>query len=142
MKEIKGSVMINVPAEKVWAVLSERAMYKEWNPFITQLSGELKEGNLLDATVAIPDRKDTVFKTKVIKVEPNKELLTRGAIRKGLLTSEHSFLIEVIGDSKCVFSQKVIFTGLMTLFAGKTIKAAQINLNKMNDEMKKRCEKK
>ncbi len=142
MKEIKGSVMINVPADKVWAVLSERALYQEWNPFITQLSGELKEGNPLDVTVVLPDRKDTKFKSKVIKVEPNKELLTRGAIKKGLLTSEHSFLIETIEEKKCVFSQRVVFTGLMTLFAGKTIKAAQVNLNKMNEEMKKRCEKK
>ncbi|OPX65778.1 MAG: Polyketide cyclase / dehydrase and lipid transport [Methanomassiliicoccales archaeon PtaB.Bin215] len=142
MKEIKGSVMINVPADKVWAVLSERALYQEWNPFITQLSGELKEGNLLDVTVVLPDRKDTKFKSKVVKVEPNKELLTKGAIKKGLLTSEHSFLIEVIEENKCVFSQKVIFTGLMTLFAGKVIKDSQVALNRMNEEMKKRCEKK
>ncbi len=132
--------MINVPAEKVWTVLSERAMYKEWNPFLTQLSGELKEGNLLDVTVALPDRPDTKFRSKVMKMESGKELLTKGAIKKGLLTSEHSFLIETIDDHKCVFSQKVIFTGLMTLFAGKTIKAAQVNLNKMNEALKKRCE--
>ncbi|HIH76562.1 MAG TPA: SRPBCC domain-containing protein [Methanomassiliicoccales archaeon] len=142
MKEIKGSVMINVPAEKVWTVLSESAMYKEWNPFITQWSGELKEGNLLDVTIALPDRPDTKFKSKVMRVESGKEILTKGAIKKGLLTSEHSFLIETIEDSKCVFSQRIKFTGLMTLFVGKTIKAAQVNLNKMNEELKKRCEKK
>jgi hypothetical protein len=142
MKEIKGSVMINVPADKVWAVLSERALYQEWNPFITQLSGELTEGNLLDVTVVLPDRKDTKFRSKVMKVEPNKELLTKGAIKRGLLTSEHSFLIETIEENKCVFSQKIVFTGLMTLFAGKVIKDSQVALNKMNEEMKKRCEKK
>ncbi len=142
MKEIKGSVMINVPADKVWAVLSERALYQEWNPFITQLSGELKEDNLLDVTVVIPDRKDTKFKTRVVKAETNKEVLTKGAIKKGLLMSEHSFLIEVLEDNKCVFSQKVVFTGFMSLFAGKTAKAAHVNLNKMNEELKKRCENK
>ncbi len=140
MKEIKGSVMINVPADKVWAVLSERALYQEWNPFITQLSGELKEGNLLDVTVALPNRPDTKFKSKVIRMESGKEFLTKGAIKKGLLTSEHSFLIETIEEKKCVFSQRVVFTGLVTLFSGKTIKAAQINLNKMNEALKKRCE--
>jgi len=142
MKEIKGSVMINVPADKVWTVLSERALYKEWNPFITQLSGELKEGNLLDVTVVLPDRPDTKFRSKVIKLESGKELLTKGAIKKGLLTSEHSFLIETIEEKKCVFSQKIKFTGLMTLFAGKVIKDSQFALNKMNEELKKRCEKK
>ncbi|KAF5044261.1 hypothetical protein DSECCO2_493620 [anaerobic digester metagenome] len=132
--------MINVPADKVWAVLSERALYQEWNPFITQLSGELKEGNLLDVTVALPNRPDTKFKSKVIRMESGKEFLTKGAIKKGLLTSEHSFLIETIEEKKCVFSQRVVFTGLVTLFSGKTIKAAQINLNKMNEALKKRCE--
>jgi len=141
MKEIKGSVMINVPAEKVWSTLTDFATYKDWNPFLTQMNGELKEGNLFDVVVALPDRPDTKFKTKVIKAEPNKELLTKGAIKKGLLTSEHSFLIEVIEENKCVFSQKVVFTGLMTIFAGKTIKESQVALNKMNEELKKRCEK-
>jgi hypothetical protein len=142
MKEIKGSVMINVPAEKVWSNLTDFASYKDWNPFITQMSGELKEGKLFDVVVAIPDRKDTKFKTKIVKTETNKEVLTKGAIKKGLLTSEHSFLIETIEENKCVFSQKVVFTGIMSLFAGKTVKAAQVNLNKMNEELKKRCEKK
>jgi len=142
MKEIKGSVMINVPAEKVWSTLTDFASYKDWNPFITQMSGELKEGELFDVVVALPDRADTKFKSKILKAEPNKELLTKGAIKKGLLNSEHSFLIEKIEDSKCVFSQRVVFTGLMSLFAGKTVKAAHVNLNKMNEELKKRCEKK
>lgn len=142
MKEIKGSVMINVPAEKVWSTLTGFASYKDWNPFITQMSGELKEGNLFDVVVAIPDHNDIKFKTKVVKAETNRELLTKGAIKKGLLTSEHSFLIETIEDSKCVLSQKVVFTGLMSFFIGKTAKAAQVNLNKMNEGLKKRCEKK
>lgn len=142
MKEIKGSVMINVPADKVWTVLSERAMYKEWNPFITQLSGELKEGNLLDVVVVLPDRPDTRFKSKVMKLESGKEILTKGAVKKGLLSSEHSFLIEPIEDNKCVFSQKVVFHGLGVYFSGKVIKASQTALTKMNEELKKRCEKK
>lgn len=142
MKEIKGSVMINVPADKVWTVLSERAMYKEWNPFTTQLSGELKEGNLLDVVVVLPDRPDTRFKSKVMKLESGKEILTKGAVKKGLLSSEHSFLIEPIEDNKCVFSQKVVFRGLGVYFSGKVIKASQTALTKMNEELKKRCEKK
>ncbi len=140
MKEIKGSVMINVPADKVWSTLTDFASYKDWNPFLTQMSGELKAGNMFDVTVALPDRPDTKFKTRIVKIEPNREFLTKGAIKKSLLTSEHSFLIETIGDSKCVFSQKIVFTGIMSLFAGKTAKAAQVNLNKMNEALKKRCE--
>ncbi len=88
------------------------------------------------------DDGDIKFKSKVIRVESGKEVLTKGAIKKGLLTSEHSFLIETIEDNKCVFSQRIKFTGLMTLFAGKVIKDSQVALNKMNEELKKRCEKK
>jgi hypothetical protein len=87
MKEIKGSVMINVPAEKVWTSLTDFASYPEWNPFITQMKGELKEGNVFDVTVTLPGRKDAKFRSKTVKINPGKEMLFKGAIKRGL--SEH-----------------------------------------------------
>lgn len=142
MKEIKGSVMINVPAEKAWTVLAEIVSYSEWNPFMTQLSGELKEGGVLDVVLKLPDRPDIEFKTRVIKLEQGREILTTGAIKRGWLTSEHSLLIEPIEESKCVFSQRIVFRGLGAYFAGKAIKEYQKALNRMNEGMKMRCERK
>ena len=42
--EIRTEVEIAAPAAEVWRTLTAFADYGEWNPFITQLSGELREG--------------------------------------------------------------------------------------------------
>ncbi|NLX47724.1 MAG: SRPBCC domain-containing protein [Euryarchaeota archaeon] len=140
MKEIKGSVMINVPAEKVWSTLVDFPAYKDWNPFITQMSGELKEDGIFDVTISLPDREDSKFQSTLVKMETNKELLLKGKIGF-LMSEERSMLIEAIEESKCVFSQHIAYKGLMSMFAGKTVKASQTALNRMNEELKKRCEK-
>ena len=141
MKEIKGSVIINVPAEKVWATVTDFSSYPEWNPFVTRMEGELKEGGVFDIVVSLPERDEIKYRSTLVKMEKDKELLFKGKVRF-LLSEEHSKLIEQIEDSKCVFSQRITFKGLLTLFAGKVIKDSQVGLNKMNEELKKRCEKK
>jgi hypothetical protein len=141
MKEIKGSVMINVPAEKVWATVTDFSSFPEWNPFVTRMEGELKEGGAFDIVVSLPDRDDIKYKTTLVKMEKDKELRFKGKVNS-LLSEEHSKLIEQVEDSKCVFSQQMVFKGLLTLFAGKIIRDSQIGLNRMNEELKKRCEKK
>jgi hypothetical protein len=142
MKEIKGSVMINAPADKAWTILKDFASYPQWNPFITEMKGEVKEGSVIDVTISLPDRKDTNFKSKVIRVDQGKEVRTRGAIKKGMLTSEHLFLIESLGEAKCMFTQNIKFTGFMSFFVGSIIRDTHKALNRMNDETKKLCEKK
>lgn len=44
MKEIKTEIDISSTPENVWRILTDFSKYLEWNPFIDQISGELKEG--------------------------------------------------------------------------------------------------
>ncbi|MCG7844340.1 MAG: SRPBCC domain-containing protein [Methanomassiliicoccales archaeon] len=141
MKEIKGSVMINVPAEKVWATITDFSSYPEWNPFVTRMEGELRLGSAFDVVVTLPERDDIKYRSTLVKMEKDKELQFKGKIRS-LLSEEHSKFIEQIEESKCMFSQSIAFKGFLTLFAGKIIKDSQVGLNKMNEELKKRCEMK
>ncbi|MFC2112118.1 hypothetical protein ACFLTA_02525 [Bacteroidota bacterium] len=39
--------------DKAWEILSDFPSYPEWNPFITQISGELKTGSKLNVTMEI-----------------------------------------------------------------------------------------
>lgn len=48
MKQLKFSIAINAPKEKVWSTLWQDATFREWAGLIdpgTHLVGELKEGN-------------------------------------------------------------------------------------------------
>jgi len=141
MKEIKGSIMINVPAEKVWATITDCSSYPEWNPFVTRMDGEMKEGGVFDVVVSLPGRDDIKYRTTLMKMEKDKELRFKGKIMFQL-SEEHSKFIEQIEENKCVFSQSIVFRGLLSYFAGGVIKDSQLGLNKMNEEFKKRCEKK
>jgi|WetSurMetagenome_2_1015567.scaffolds.fasta_scaffold37129_3 hypothetical protein len=140
MKEIKGSIMINVPADKVWASLTDFTSYPKWNPFLTNMKGELEMGNVFDVTVSLPERKDTRFPSKIVRMDQGKEILAKGTIKKGMLYSDHLFLIEPLGENKCMFTQSIVFRGFMSYFAGGVIRDSQKGLNRMNEETKKLCE--
>jgi hypothetical protein len=140
MKEIKGSIDIDAPVGKVWGVLTDLKAYPQWNPFMTQLSGDLKEGSVLDVVVKIPGRKDTKFKTQLVKMVEKKEALFKGAIIKGLLTSDHLITLESLGENKTRLFQSITFKGLMSSFAGGTIRDSQKGLDLMNSAAKVRSE--
>jgi hypothetical protein len=140
MKEIKGSIDIDAPVGKVWGVLTDLKAYPQWNPFMTQLSGDLKEGSVLDVVVKIPGRKDTKFKTQLVKMVEKKEALFKGAIIKGLLTSDHLITLESLGENKTRLFQSITFKGLMSSLAGGTIRDSQKGLDLMNSAAKVRSE--
>lgn len=95
---------------------------------------------MFDVVVSLPERKESKFGSILVRMAENKELLFKGRVRF-LLSEEHSELIEQIEDSKCVFSQRIVFRGPLTLLAGKVIRDSYTGLRNMNDELKKCCEK-
>ena len=44
MREISTEIVINAPAENVWTVLTDCECYPEWNPFIPDAKGDVREG--------------------------------------------------------------------------------------------------
>jgi hypothetical protein len=140
MKEIRGSIDIDAPVGRVWEVMTDFKAYPQWNPFITKMSGELKEGSIFDVTVKIPSRKDSQFKSKLVKIVEKQELMFNGTIKKGILTDDHLFKLESFGENKTKMFQSIAFKGFMSYFAGSTIKDVQKGLDMMNSAFKVRCE--
>jgi hypothetical protein len=140
MKEIKGSIDIDAPVGKVWGVITDFKAYPQWNPFITQMSGDPKLGSVIDVVVKIPGRKDTKFKSELVKMEKNKEMLGKGTIMKALLTEDHLITFESLGENKTRLFQSITFKGLMSSLAGGTIRDSQKGLDLMNSAAKVRSE--
>ncbi|WP_083862001.1 SRPBCC family protein [Halogeometricum pallidum] len=44
MREIQTEIEIDAPPETVWEQLTDFASYEQWNPHISRVSGELREG--------------------------------------------------------------------------------------------------
>ena len=140
MKEIKGSVMIMAPAERVWARVIDFSSYSKWNPWIKSMNDESGSGNTYSVTVQPPGRDAMSFKSKVSRVEEGKEVLLRGKLMGGLVRDDHLLSVEPIDPGRTIFFQKVVFTGPMVALAGSTIQASRKGLEEMNAALKKLCE--
>jgi hypothetical protein len=140
MKEITGSVEINAPIAKVWEVATDFASYPKWNPFMVEMTGELKLGNVCTVVVRAPGRKDTQFPTKVMEMKEKQKLVFKGTPKKGLISDDHFFNFEQIGPDRTKFSQNIVFKGVMVPLAGGVINDSQKGLDEMNKALKTRCE--
>ena len=140
MKEIKGSIDIDVPVGRAWQVITDFKSYPEWNPWITRMEGDSKVGSRVGVTVKAPGRKDTNFTSEVLKIETNREILMRGKVMKGMLGDDHLFKFEPIDENRTRFFQSVVFKGALTPFMGGVIRDQQKGLDLMNKAMKESCE--
>jgi hypothetical protein len=140
MREIKAEIWINAPAERVWNVLNDFASYPEWNPFITTMAGENKLGSTLEVVAVPSGRKALNFKTELANRDENKELLMKSVYIRGLLKGQHAFFVDRIDAQRTLFSQTIVFSGVLRPLLGGTIRDTQKAMVQMNEAIKKRCE--
>ena len=63
-KEVNTQIHIHGPAALVWEVFSDFKSYKEWNPFIREVKGEVAIGNKIE--IQPTNQKAMSFKPKVL----------------------------------------------------------------------------
>jgi hypothetical protein len=115
MKNLNNELEINASAERVWQLLTDFASFPQWNPFIQQVSGELKRGAQLVVHIQPSGAQATTIRPMVLKAEPNRELRwLKQWLVPGLLDAEHSFTIEQLDANRVRFTQREIFTGLFS----------------------------
>jgi len=140
MKEIKGSVMILAPSEKVWATMTDFSSYPEWNPWLKRMAGELKVSSIYEVKAHPPGKEPTEFKAKVMRIEDGREVLFHGKFMGGLVKDAHLFTVDRLDAGRSIFFQSVVFSGPLAGLAGSTIEASKKGLEEMNAALKKRCE--
>jgi len=130
---------INLPArpDRVWAELTNFAAYPDWNPFITQASGDWAKGNTVAVTAGGMD-----FKPKVLAFESGKELRWLGSLLfKGLFDGEHYFLLNDNGDGTTTLTHGENFSGLLVpAFRKKLTTQTKSGFESMNEALRSRLE--
>jgi hypothetical protein len=114
---IETSVDIDATPQQVWATLVDFESYKEWNPTLIGMSGEVKEGARLSYRSASESLSPIVS-----KVEVNRELrweTHRGIV--GVFDGEHSFTLEELPGGRTRFTQSEQFRGVAVLFVTETL---------------------
>jgi len=121
VKELNNELEINTSAERVWQVLTDFASFPQWNPFIQRISGVLETGKQLEVRIQASNTAGMTIRPTVLKVEPNHELRWVGRWPiPGLRNDEHIFTIEPLDAERVRFTQREIFTGLLSSFHGRS----------------------
>jgi hypothetical protein len=132
VKIIETTSRIDVPPEIVWGVITDFRAYSEWNPFITSLEGDLREGARLRATFQLPDRKPRTFRPTVTVFDPGQRLvwLGRVAVPK-LFDAEHGLTVRAL-DSGTEFVHTERFRGVLPPLLGTILTATREAFNRMD----------
>lgn len=140
-KEIKTEIKIKASPKKVWEILTDQSEYPNWNPFIKKVDGKLKVGERLKVIIEPTNSSKMTFKPIVLAHEENKLLMWEGEfIIGGLFDGTHIFQLINGKNGTTIFRQSEIFKGVLVRFIN--LDNTKTGFEKMNNELKKRCEHK
>jgi hypothetical protein len=137
---IRTEIWIHRSPQQVWQVLTATAEYPTWNPMISRLTGELREGNVIEFREGTGSDGMT-FHPTVLRVRSPQELRWKGSVLlPGIFDGEHRFLLESEGNGTRLI-QSEEFTGLLAgrLMQG-VLRDTTDQMNTMNRALKERCE--
>ena len=131
--EIKTSIKINATPQQVWGIFSNFENYKNWNSFITSISGHMSVSKKINITAG-----DMKFSPKVLVFDEHKELKWKGKLLLPyVFDGIHQFLLIDNKDGTTTFHQNESFKGILIPFFKKKLNIdVKSKFEKMNTELK------
>jgi hypothetical protein len=137
--EIHTSIIIDAPAFSVWNLLTDLASYSRWNPFITRIEGELKQGGRLDMEMKL--EKVIAIDPVVQDVQLERQISWLNKSTGNLFVAEHRLEIQTLAHDRVTFFQIASFTGpIVSLLEEKLETGFRKGLEEMNAALKKVAE--
>lgn len=141
MPSIHTTELIDAPPDRVWQILADLSSYPDWNPFIIEASGELREGEKLVLRMQPPGGKAMNFRPTVLKADRGQELRWLGRLGfRGIFDGEHYFRLTPEGGGTRL-DQGEEFTGLLPRFMGKVLSQTERGFEALNAALRKRAER-
>ena len=138
MREIYSDVEVKAGPGVVWDVITGFDNFPDWNPFITNCSGDLTEGSTLEMKLSPPGSDEIAVSSKVVSAMAPKEF--RWSAGGPLFNSEHVTTIQPIGDQRVRVVQRGMYSGLLTPFKGGQIDKIKQGMDAMNEAIVKQAE--
>ncbi len=141
MREITTSIEIDAAPDQVWAVLADLDHYPQWNPFITEASGELRAGGRLRLRMSPAQGKGMTFKPRVLVADPGRELRWIGRlVMPGIFDGEHRFVLTALPDGRTQLEHGERFSGVLVAFVGTMIENTDADFVRLNKALKQHAE--
>lgn len=142
MHLIDTDILIDAEPAAVWAALTDRDRYHEWNPFIRRMDGDLSMGSRLTVEIGAPGQRTMRFRPTVTALEPERQLAWVGRlVVRGILDGEHSFTLHPVDGgrrTRLVHSER--FSGLLVRVARRMLDDTASGFEHFNTALKDRVE--
>ena len=139
---IETQIAIDAPPERVWAVIADFARYPEWNPFILEVIGVVREEASVRYRFEFPRGVRIWAVAKVLRYTPGKELLWEAHfLSSRVFSGAHHFKVLPGGDRGTVFLHGELFSGFLSPLAWPLIRLAGPRIyNSLNLALKQRVQ--
>jgi hypothetical protein len=116
MSDVRTTLFIAAPPERVWQVLTDFRTWPEWNPTIPRIRGEVRVGATVRFRVRVEAMREFGLAAKIVRCEPNRELAWRGSapLVPALAWGEHYYRLEASGEGT-LFTHGEDYGGLLRL---------------------------
>ncbi len=139
IKNTGSSIIIDAPVEKVWQVFYEFNEYREWNPYLKNVSGRLDPGNRIDVIL-----KGDLTTTRKIRPVVRKNVRFAGfswdktTLFPGFKNESHYFDFYPISGGRTILNQYKKSIGIIVPLTQLSPEKRMMQM--MNNALKERVE--
>ena len=98
MKSVRTEIDIAAPGDRVFAVLADFSSWRDWNPVIPEIHGDLRPGGRVAFRIRIEGLPTLPIQAKLINADAGRKIAWVGGVR-GFFWGEHYFLVESRGEA-------------------------------------------
>ena len=114
---VREEMVVTAPRAHVWQLLSDFERYGEWNPFITDASGEARKGAAVDLSLQLGDEPNGTHCDVLDVKEPRKLRWRCRMYAPGVLDREHTFRLLPLGPDRVRLVYEGRWEGVLQPFA-------------------------
>jgi hypothetical protein len=112
--EIRTEIAINATPAQVWDVLTDFPRYPEWNPFVLEVKGAVRQNAMIRYRFEMPRGVRIWTPATVLKFEPESELrFSANFLTPTVFRGDHYFAIQRTGQTGVIFHHGEVISGLL-----------------------------
>jgi len=139
--ELRSEIEISASADVVWEVLTNFGGYGEWNPYIVEAAGELKQGAVVTTTINFPGSRERTFKRRITKLVVREELCwTWTPLMRAVAQSEQYFRLQPVSDTRLRLTVGENLSGLLAPREPAQLSQISQGLTLMTQAIKRRSD--
>ena len=139
--QLRAEILVESAPEPIWALLTDVRRYREWNPFLCEVEGELRTGGMLRWTLAGSDGNQTRERVVVTEVTPGERLRMQNIwLRPGLIDTEYRLELVARSDGTLLVACADVSGWLVKLTSAWRLTAIARGWVGMNEAVKRRIE--